>query len=185
MRAPWEEETQRWLEITGPPTRSELSVMLDLGRMQEVPPQAQILLERIETRETYVTHEVTARTDRFKHPERSGEWLVTVSVDVSDTYGREAPAVIARIRPATDLASFDRTMARQSRRCCSQPRGQASADSSRQPLSNSRRARTTSPLSNGPGRPNISETASSNRSHNTARPIRALSPRAPNRCGPK
>jgi GWxTD domain-containing protein len=101
LRMPWEDETQRWLEITGPPTRSELSVMLDLGRMQEVPPQAQVLLERIETREAYVTHEVSARTDRFDHPDRDGEWLVTVSVDVSHTSGREAPAVIARLRPAT------------------------------------------------------------------------------------
>ena len=103
LEAPWEEATQRWLEVTGPPNRSELSVMLDLGRMQEVPPHAQVLLERIETREAYVTHEVTARADRFGHPERGGEWLVTLSVDVSYTAGREVPAVIARIRPATDL----------------------------------------------------------------------------------
>ena len=102
LSASWQEEQDRWLALTGPPIRSELSVMLDLGRMQEIPPQAQILLERIETRETYVTHEVSARADRFGHPAREGEWLVTLSIDVSYTLGREAPAVIARIRPATD-----------------------------------------------------------------------------------
>ena len=77
--------------------------MLDLGKMQEVPPQAQLLLERIETREAYLTHEVSARVDRFGHPEHRGEWLVSLTVDVSYTVDRDHPAVIARFRPLDDL----------------------------------------------------------------------------------
>ena len=40
---------ERWMDVVGIPGRSEMSVMLDLGKLQEVPPQAQLLLERVET----------------------------------------------------------------------------------------------------------------------------------------
>jgi GWxTD domain-containing protein len=94
---------ERWMEVVGMPGSSEMSVMLDLGKMQEVPPQAQLLLERIETREAYLTHEVSARVDRFGHPEHLGEWLVSLTVDVSYTVNRDHPAVIARLRPLDDV----------------------------------------------------------------------------------
>jgi GWxTD domain-containing protein len=93
----------RWKEVAGAPGRTEMSVMLDLGKLQEVPPQAQILLERIETQETYVAHGVDVRFDRFGHPDHSDQWLVSFSVDISRTAGREPPAVIARVNPAGAL----------------------------------------------------------------------------------
>ncbi|NIM01066.1 MAG: GWxTD domain-containing protein [Acidobacteria bacterium] len=98
---------ERWMDVVGMPGRTEMSVMLDLGRMQEVPPQAQLLLERVETREAYVTHEVQARVDRFGHPEHGSDWLVSLTVDVSYTAGRDNPAVIARFRPLSEVELND------------------------------------------------------------------------------
>ena len=103
MQAEGSDPVERWMEVVGMPGRSEMSVMLDLGKMQEVPPQAQLLLERVETREAYLTHEVSVRVDRFGHPEHRGEWLVSLTVDVSYTVGTDHPAVIARFRPLDDL----------------------------------------------------------------------------------
>jgi GWxTD domain-containing protein len=103
MQAEGSDPVERWMEVVGMPGRTEMSVMLDLGKLQEVPPQAKLLLERVETREAYLTHEVSARVDRFGHPEHSGEWLVSLTVDVSYTIGRDNPAVIARFRPLDDL----------------------------------------------------------------------------------
>jgi GWxTD domain-containing protein len=105
MQAEGSDPVERWMEVVGMPGRTEMSVMLDLGKMQEVPPQAQLLLERVETREEYLTHSVEARVDRFGHPERSGEWLLSLTVDVSYTLNRDHPAVIARFRPLDGLDS--------------------------------------------------------------------------------
>jgi GWxTD domain-containing protein len=79
-------------------TRSELSVMLDLGRMQEVPPQEQLLLERVETAEAYETDPLDVRLDRFIHYGAQAPLIVT-TVDVSMTAPGSDPAVIARFVP--------------------------------------------------------------------------------------
>lgn len=79
--------------------RSELSVMLDLGRMQEVPPHEQVLLERVETIEAYKTHALEAKVHRYFLPEQD-ENLVSVTVDISDTAEGEKPAIIARFTPS-------------------------------------------------------------------------------------
>jgi GWxTD domain-containing protein len=100
MQAKGDNPVDRWKEVAGVPGRTEMSVMLDLGKLQEVPPQSQILLERIETQETYVAYGLDVRFDRFGHPDHNGEWLVSFSVDISNTAGREVPAVIARVNPA-------------------------------------------------------------------------------------
>ena len=107
MQAKGSDPVERWMDVVGMPGRTEMSVMLDLGKLQEVPPQAQLLLERIETREAYVTHDVSARVDRFGHPDHRGEWLVSLTVDVSHTATRDHPAVIARFRPLADLSMGD------------------------------------------------------------------------------
>jgi hypothetical protein len=65
------------------------------------------LLERVETREAYLSHEISARVDRFGHPESPGEWLLSLTVDVSYTAGRDHPAVIARIRPLEESYEGD------------------------------------------------------------------------------
>jgi GWxTD domain-containing protein len=101
---------ERWMELVGAPGRSELSVMLDLGKMQEVPPQAQIMLERVETAEAFITHGLEIRVDRFDDPNSSAEWLVSLSVDISYTTGRSTPAVIGRVRPADTFDDGERGM---------------------------------------------------------------------------
>jgi GWxTD domain-containing protein len=78
--------------------RSELSVMLDLGRMQEVPPQAQVLLERVETVEAYRTTPLQVQVSRYQHPEREGT-LVVVTTDVGHVTPGFSPSVVARFSP--------------------------------------------------------------------------------------
>ena len=109
MQAEGTDPVARWMDVIGLPGRTEMSVMLDLGKLQEVPPQAQLLLERIETREAYLTHAVSARVDRFGHPDHRGEWLVSLTVDISYTATLDYPAVIARIRPLENLSAGDGT----------------------------------------------------------------------------
>jgi GWxTD domain-containing protein len=96
-----EEETpsQRIAErMFSTPKHSELSVMLDLGKMQEVPPQAQVILERVETIEAYRTRPVVAEVDRYSHPRRPGT-IAVVTVDVTDDTPEVNPAIIARFAP--------------------------------------------------------------------------------------
>jgi len=104
-----DDAVDRWMDVVGMPGRTEMSVMLDLGKLQEVPPQAQVLLERVETREAYLSHEISTRVDRFGHPEYPEEWLLSLTVDVSYTVGRDVPAVIARIRPLEETFEGDGT----------------------------------------------------------------------------
>jgi GWxTD domain-containing protein len=75
--------------------RSELSVMLDLGKMQEVPPEEQLLLERVETSESYVTKELDVQVDRYWHPEQQ-QTLVAVTAQLAGMPVGSRPPVIAR-----------------------------------------------------------------------------------------
>jgi GWxTD domain-containing protein len=93
----WDRGTDRFLEIFGAPRATELSVMLDLGRMQEVPPQAQVLLERVETVESYATHAILVNVSRYAPPD--GGVVTVVTADVSHVPSDTTPAVIARFRP--------------------------------------------------------------------------------------
>jgi GWxTD domain-containing protein len=89
---------ERWLEMVSTPMgRSDLSVMLDLGRMQEVPPQQKILMTQVETLESYDTEPLSFSANRFRHPDE-GTVLVT-TVDVSNTGPDYKPAIIARYQP--------------------------------------------------------------------------------------
>jgi len=78
--------------------RSELSVMLDLGKMQEVPPQEQILLESVETAENYETEPIELEVSRYLHPEDT-ETLVVVTADLGPSEKEDKPAMIARFSP--------------------------------------------------------------------------------------
>ncbi len=82
-------------DLLGTPGRSQLSVMLDLGKMQEIPSSAQVLLERVETFESYRTHPVATRLTRYRHPEKDGT-LVVVTTDVTDVTAGIQPAIVAR-----------------------------------------------------------------------------------------
>lgn len=84
--------------LEAPARRSPLSVMLDLGKMQEVPPQEHVLLERVETAESYKTSDLPARADRFWHVEEAG-CLVVLTFDVAGVSEGVTPAVIARFTP--------------------------------------------------------------------------------------
>jgi GWxTD domain-containing protein len=89
-----DEHIDQFVSMVASPARSELSVMLDLGRMQEVPPQEQVLLERVETMEAYETEPLRVLVNRYRHPEHEGTMTV-VSVDLSEMAGTR-PAILAR-----------------------------------------------------------------------------------------
>ncbi|HEX6851473.1 MAG TPA: GWxTD domain-containing protein [Candidatus Polarisedimenticolaceae bacterium] len=74
-------------------TGTRLDVLLDLGKMQEVPPQEQVLLERVETRETYAQRPLAVRLDRYQ-PEGTPGTLVVVTLDLPPS--DDAPALVVR-----------------------------------------------------------------------------------------
>ena len=88
----------RFRELTSSPTTSELSVMLDLGRMQEIPPQERVLIESVETMETYRTLPLQVRVDRYVTPEEPKP-LAVISVDLSHVDLDAKPAILARFTP--------------------------------------------------------------------------------------
>ena len=59
-------------------SRDPLGVMLDLGRMQEVPPQEQILIESVEAVETFAFDPLPLALDRFEQD--GGKTLVVATV---------------------------------------------------------------------------------------------------------
>jgi GWxTD domain-containing protein len=87
-----------FLEHMNAHSTSPLSVMLDLGRMQEVPPQEQVLLERVETMEAYDSYEVHVAVDRYLHPQRK-QTVAALTVDLSDSAPGEKPTIVARLTP--------------------------------------------------------------------------------------
>lgn len=92
------ERWERFREMAGLPRASELSVMLDLGRMQEVPPEAQVLLERVETFEAYDTEALPLRVQQLRHPERDGV-MVALTADLAGTTPGTPSSIVARFRP--------------------------------------------------------------------------------------
>jgi len=96
-------------EILGAPLRSELSVMLDLGRMGEVPPAEQVVLESVETAEAYQTLPVEVSVQRYRPPDRDGT-LTVLAIDL-DTMSRDTiPAILARFTPAAGLEAEPRIL---------------------------------------------------------------------------
>jgi len=88
----------RFFELIGAQTRSELSVMLDLGRMQEVPPAEQVLIERVETLESYQTRPLEMQLSRYFRPD-DGQPIAVINIDLGDLGGDEKPAIVARFVP--------------------------------------------------------------------------------------
>lgn len=87
-------ERMRW-SVNESLGTSRLGVMLDLGKLQEVPPQAAVLLERVETSETYAQKPLDALIARFEPGDGHGP-LVVVTVPVP---GRpeDPPALAVRL----------------------------------------------------------------------------------------
>lgn len=102
----------RTLETLGDPRRSVLSVMLDLGRMQEVPPQERVLIDRVDTTEFYQTLPLESRVFRFVHPE-SNSPVVSLAMELPLNADSGPPAIIARFRPH-DVAGETRLLAEDS-----------------------------------------------------------------------
>ena len=71
-----------------------LSVMLDLGKMQEVPPQEAILLDSVETVETFAYDPLSLAIDRFQ-PSGTG-FLVVLTIAIPGPSGVDPPSVLAR-----------------------------------------------------------------------------------------
>ncbi len=89
---------EQWLQVDLiHPNRSPLAVMLDLGRMQEVPPQEEVLLERIETREFYTEAILPLVVHRLRDPQGRGV-VLSLTVAPPDVAGGAVPAVIAKLQ---------------------------------------------------------------------------------------
>jgi GWxTD domain-containing protein len=71
-----------------------MSVMLDLGKMQEVPPQEELILDSVETVETFAYEPLPIAIDRFQ-PGGTG-LLVVLTVAVPGPRGVEPPSILAR-----------------------------------------------------------------------------------------
>jgi len=71
-----------------------LSVMLDLGKMQEVPPQESILLDSVETIETFAYEPLPLAIDRFQPG--GPQFLVVLTVAIPGPAGVDPPSVLAR-----------------------------------------------------------------------------------------
>jgi GWxTD domain-containing protein len=86
----------RWYETMMKPYGSELSAMMDLGRLQEVPSQETMLLEAVSTSETFLTHGLGFALQRYRHP---GDRLPLVVLTVAVPGAEETPPVLARFTP--------------------------------------------------------------------------------------
>jgi GWxTD domain-containing protein len=95
-----EGRTQRWdkyfQQIGGSSGDSTLSVMLDLGKMQEVPSQAGMLITRVTETESFETHEVIVQIDQFRHPDKDSS-TTSISLRLPGESIEEPPALMARL----------------------------------------------------------------------------------------
>ncbi len=89
---------ERLNKVLGSPGRSELAVMLDLGKMQEVPPHERVLLERVETVESFALLTLSLDVSQFLNRER-GVTVAVLTLDLSSIRSPDPPTVIARFTP--------------------------------------------------------------------------------------
>ncbi len=99
IREGWNEKYLSWIESVSTPFRSRLSVMLDLGKMQEVPPEAQVLLERVETLETFRTDRLPTVVQRVRPPD-AGQPMLILTAELGPKPERGEPTLVARLLPA-------------------------------------------------------------------------------------
>jgi GWxTD domain-containing protein len=72
-----------------------IEVMLDLGKLQEVPPQETILLDSVETVETFAYLPLSAEVDRFQPPGKP--FLAVITAAIPGEPGSDPPSVLARV----------------------------------------------------------------------------------------
>ena len=94
----WSEDGKRVLylqDIGGASVDSKLSVMLDLGRLQDVPAQEQILITQVLDRESFETHDLEVLVSRMRHP-RTAATLASITVRLlaafADSHAGPPPA---------------------------------------------------------------------------------------------
>jgi hypothetical protein len=76
------------------PMVDPIGVMLDLGKMQEVPPQEAIVLDSVESVETFAYQPLPLAIQRFQ-PDGSG-FLAVVTIAIPGPAGSDPPAIMAR-----------------------------------------------------------------------------------------
>ncbi len=88
---------ERWLSSIGADGRSELGVMADLGKLQEGVHPEEIIVERVETSESYGSYPIAADLERYRHPHGGTLAVLTVSAPI----GRPGASagLIARFSP--------------------------------------------------------------------------------------
>jgi len=87
----------RWLDVVSPPERSALSVMLDMGKLQEAPHPEEVLLDRVETIETYGSRPLPVELNRFQYPQGGMLLVITVRLPAGASSGQ--PSLMARLAP--------------------------------------------------------------------------------------
>lgn len=90
----------RFLEATQSSSRDPVSVMLDLGKLQEVPPEETLLLDSVEAVETFAYEPLPIAIDRFQ-PGGSA-FLAIVTVAIPGAASVEPPSIIARFAGRAD-----------------------------------------------------------------------------------
>jgi GWxTD domain-containing protein len=88
---------ERWLNVDIiQPSRSPLALMADMGRIQEIPTQEQILVEQVDTFETYGAAPLDVEVQRYRDPD--GGAVLALSAALPGHAG-ERPTIVARLRP--------------------------------------------------------------------------------------
>jgi len=86
----------RWLGMVAPAERSALGVMMDMGKLQESPHPEELLLDRVETVETYGSHPLQVDLSRFQHPKGGTVLVMTVRFPDGSS---GTPSLMARLAP--------------------------------------------------------------------------------------
>ena len=88
----------RWSARYPTMNKSPLSVMLDLGKMQEIPPIEQVLLERVETYETFAQTDLAVDLAFFEPPGKDGALLIA-TIALAPGPAPEGEVVVLRLTP--------------------------------------------------------------------------------------
>ena len=89
-----EAQDRKEIGMALPTMRSPLGVMLDLGKMQEVPPQEKYILDSVETVETFAYQPLPLAIDRFRQV--GGGMLAVATVSIPGEADAVPPSLVAR-----------------------------------------------------------------------------------------
>ncbi|HEX4823209.1 MAG TPA: GWxTD domain-containing protein [Candidatus Polarisedimenticolaceae bacterium] len=89
-----EAQDRKDVGMVAPTSRSPLGVLLDLGKMQEVPPQEKYILDSVEAVETFAYQPLPLAVDRFR--QEKGGMLAVATVAIPGEADSAPPSLIAR-----------------------------------------------------------------------------------------